>query len=73
MATATDIVRLTRRSEALKSLSLGEAPQLDSRPFYRFPEMQSAVTEFNERQKASYERLKNLLAEALLAGRDVPP
>lgn len=73
MATKEDIARITRRSEALKSLSLGEAPLIDVTPFARFPEMQTAVAAFNERQKLSYDRLKNLLAEALLAGRDVPP
>ena len=73
MATASDVVRLTRRSEALKSLSLGEPPIIDVTPFARFPEMQKAVLDFNERQKLSYDRLKNLLAEALLAGRDIPP
>lgn len=66
MATAADIVRLTRRSESLKSLSLGEAPLIDPAPFARFPEMQKAAVDFNERQKLSYNRLKNLLAEALL-------
>ncbi len=73
MATPSDIVRLSRRSEALKSLSLGEAPLIDPAPFIRFPEMQRAVIAFNDRQKLSYDRLKNLLAEALLAARDVPP
>jgi len=73
MATQSDIIRLTRRSEALKSLSLGDAPLLDVTPFARFPEMQRAVADFNERQKLSYDRLKNLLAEALLAARSVPP
>jgi|KBSSwiStaDraftv2_1062776.scaffolds.fasta_scaffold1878457_1 hypothetical protein len=73
MATAADVVRIARRSEALKSLSLGDAPLIDVTPFARFPEMQKAVLDFNERQKLSYDRLKNLLAEALLAARDVPP
>ena len=73
MAVAVDVVRIARRSEALKSLSLGEAPIIDVTPFARFPEMYKAVTDFNDRQKLSYDRLKNLLAEALLAARDVPP
>jgi hypothetical protein len=73
MATAADVARIARRSESLKSLSLGEAPLIDVTPFARFPEMQRAVVAFNERQKLSYDRLKNLLAEALLAARDVPP
>ncbi len=73
MATAADIVRLSRRSEALKSLQLGEAPLLDATPFARFPEMQKAVDDFNEQQKLSYDRLKNLLADALLAARSIPP
>lgn len=73
MASQDDIKRLTRRSEALKSLSLGDPPLLDVTPFARFPEMQRAVSEFNDRQKVAYGRLKNLLAEALLAARDVPP
>ena len=73
MATAADVVRIARRSEALKSLSLGDAPLIDVTPFARFPEMQKAVLDLNERQKLSYDRLKNLLAEALLAARDVPP
>lgn len=66
MATAEDIKRLTRRSEALKSLSLGDAPQLDSAPFARFPEMQMAVMQLNNNNNVSYTRLKNLLAEALI-------
>jgi len=66
MAAAVDVVRIARRSEALKSLSLGEPPVIDPAPFARFPEMQKAVMDFNERQKLSYDRLKNLLAEALL-------
>ncbi len=73
MALAADIVRLTRRSEALKSLQLGPAPQLDANAFARFPEMLSAVADFNEQQKLSYDRLKNLLADALLAARSIPP
>lgn len=73
MATLEDIARIARRSEALKSLSLGESPQLDPTPFARFPEMEKAVVEFNEKQRLGYTRLKNLLAEALLAARDVPP
>ncbi len=73
MATASDVVRIARRSEALKSLSLGTPPILDANPFARFPEMQKAVVEFNDRVRLYDTRLKNLLAEALLAGRDVPP
>ncbi len=73
MATASDVVRLARRSEALKSLSLGPAPQLDATAFSRFPEQVKAVNDLNEQLRLSYDRLKNLLAEALLAGRDVPP
>ena len=73
MAAVTDIARLTRRSEALKSLSLGDAPQLDPEPFSRFPEMAAEIKRFNEQQKRSYDRLKNLLAEALLAARSIPP
>jgi len=73
MATQADVARIARRSESLKSLSLGEAPVIDVTPFARFPEMRQAVLDFNERQKLSYTRLKNLLAEALLAARDVPP
>lgn len=66
MAVAADVVRLTRRSESLKSLSLGEPNLLDPVPFSRFPEMRAAVESFNDRQKLFYDRLKNLLAEALL-------
>jgi len=73
MATQADILRITRRSESLKSLSLGEAPQLDPAPFSRFPEMAAEIRKFNEQQKLSYDRLKNLLAEALLAARSIPP
>lgn len=73
MATAADIARITRRSEALKSLSLGEAPIVDPTPFARFPEMQRAIVQFNDRQKLAWDRLKNMAAEAFLAGRDVPP
>lgn len=73
MASTDDIKRITRRSEALKSLSLGEAPQLDATAFLRFPEMVQAVTIFNDQNRVSYARLKNLLAEALLAARSTPP
>lgn len=69
MASTDDIKRITRRSESLKSLSLGDAPLLDPTPFARFPEMQKAVIEFNARQNLSYTRLKNLLAEALLGAK----
>jgi hypothetical protein len=73
VATAADIARISRRSEALKSLSLGPAPQIDASKFSRFPEMQLAVEAFNEASRLRDERLKNLLSEALLAARDVPP
>ncbi len=73
MASTTDIARITRRSEALKSLQLGQAPQLDASKFARFPEMQRAVEAFNEASRLRDERLKNLLAEALLAARSTPP
>lgn len=73
MATKEDIKRITRRSEALKSLSLGPAPQLDAQAFARFPEQVKAVNDLNEQLKLGWDRLKNLLAEALLAARDVPP
>jgi len=73
MATQADVARIARRSESLKSLSLGEAPLIDVTPFARFPEMQRAVVAFNERQKLSYDRIKNLLSEALLSARDLPP
>jgi len=73
MATASDVARIARRSESLKSLSLGEAPVIDVTPFARFPEMQKAVIDFNDRQKLSYDRLKNLLAEALLSAGNLPP
>lgn len=73
MATQSDIARITRRSEALKSLSLGPPPQIDASKFARFPEMQLAVETFNEASRLRDERLKNLLAEALLAARSVPP
>lgn len=73
MATINDIARITRRSEALKSLSLGDAPQIEPSAFSRFPEMVRAVDDFNDKQKQAYTRLKNLLAEALLSARDIPP
>ena len=73
MATAADIARLTRRSEALKSLQLGPPPLLDGTPFSRFPEMARAVFDFNEASRLRDERLKNLLAEALLGARSIPP
>ncbi len=73
MASTSDIVRIARRSEALKSLSLGEAPVLDPTAFSRFPEMQKAIVEFNERNKLAWERLKNMAAEAFMAARDLPP
>lgn len=66
MASKEDIIRITRRSEALKSLSLGDAPVLDPSTFARFPDMQRAAIQFNEQQDRSYIRLKNLLAEALI-------
>ena len=73
MATAADVARIARRSEALKSLSLGEAPTIDVTPFARFTEMQKAVIDFNERNKLAWDRLKNMAAEAFLAARDLPP
>lgn len=73
MAAASDVVRLARRSEALKSLSLGEAPFIDPAAFVRFPEQVKAITEFNDRNKLAWDRLKNMAAEALLAARDLPP
>lgn len=73
MATADEIKRITRRSEALKSLSLGDAPQLDQAAFHRFPEEQAAVVRFNSDQKKAWDRIKNMMAEALLAARDVTP
>ncbi len=73
MASPEDIKRLTRRSEALKSLSLGNPPQLDTEPFARFPPMESAVRQFNI-QVLEYDRnLKNLLAEALRSAGNLPP
>ena len=73
MAGTSDIVRIARRSEALKSLSLGEAPLIDPTAFSRFPEQVKAITEFNERNKLAWDRLKNMAAEALMAARDLPP
>lgn len=73
MATAADIVRLSRRSEALKSLQLGPAPQLDSIAFSRFPEQVKAVDDFNEQLNLAWDRLKNMAADALLAARSIPP
>lgn len=73
MATTPDITRIARRSEALKSLSLGDAPFIDPVPFARFPEIQAAITEFNDRNKIAWDRLKNMAAEAFLAARDLPP
>ena len=73
MATQAEILRITRRSESLKSLTLGEAPQLEPAAFARFPEMAASVRAFNEQNKRSYDRLKNLLAEALMSARDLPP
>ncbi len=73
MASTSDIVRIARRSEALKSLSLGPAPQLDAAAFSRFPEQVKAIVEFNDRNKLAWDRLKNMAAEALMAARDLPP
>lgn len=73
MATTADIARITRRSEALKSLSLGEPVLLDPTPFERFAAMAEAVRKFNEQQKLRDQRLKNLLAESLIAARSTPP
>ena len=73
MASTADIARITRRSEALKSLSLGEAPQLDAAAFARFPEQVRAINDFNERNKSAWDRIKNMAAEAFLAARDLPP
>lgn len=73
MATAADIARIVRRSESLKSLSLGDPPLLNDAPFSRFPEMAAEIRHFNEQQKLAYTRLKNLLAEALLGARQDPP
>ena len=72
MATPADVARIARRSEALKSLSLGEPPLIDASVF-RFMEEKRAIIEFNEQQKLRDARLKNLLSEALLAARDVVP
>jgi len=73
MATAADVIRIARRSESLKSLSLGEPVFLDPKPFDRFPEMAGAIRTFNEQQKLRDQRLKNLLAEALLSAGNLPP
>jgi hypothetical protein len=73
MATASDVARLARRSESLKSLSLGPPPLLNDAPFARFPEMAAEIRRFNEETKQRDERLKNLLAEALLSARSTPP
>jgi hypothetical protein len=73
MATASDVARLARRSESLKALSLGLPPLLNDAPFARFPEMAAEIRRFNEETKRRDERLKNLLADALLASRSIPP
>lgn len=73
MASQDDIKRLTRRSEALKSLQLGECPVIDPGPFDRFPEMSGAIRTYNEQMRMRDLRLKNLLSEALLSARDLPP
>jgi len=73
MASTSDIVRIARRSEALKSLSLGPAPQLDAAAFSRFPEQVKAVNDLNEQWRLAWDRLKNMAAEAFMAARDLPP
>jgi hypothetical protein len=73
MAQTSDIARLTRRSEALKSLQLGLPPLLNDALFSRFPEMAAEIRRFNEATRLRDERLKHLLAEALLSARSIPP
>jgi hypothetical protein len=73
MASTADIARLARRSESLKALSLGDPPQLNDAAFARFPEEAAAIRAFNETIRLYDQRLKTLLAEALLSARSIPP
>ncbi len=70
--TALDkVARIAKRSSSLQVAALGKLPVLDSVAFARFPEMVKAIETHNQALIQYDTRLKNLLAEALLAAREV--